>query len=717
MRYLFTILVSIAFLVGCSDRSAAPLVRMNVLDSIPVTPPALDKKYTLNSEDYRYLVDVTFDKGAVKYSSLPDGVTAATDGKSVHFASAVGGVEFRLSGRSDDGSFSVVSDSSVLVTLDAIALSSRSGAPVAISSRGVAYLKVTENSSNFLVDRLSAAGADTVKTAAAIMSAGDIVLCGSGKLAVNGKRRYALYSAGRLIVDGPMLSVENSVRDALSSDGGVAVVKGMLKINATKDAIKSKRGNVLFLGGSSQLTSVGQKGDGVQAANIYMYDGYVSVKTQGDASRGFNAKGSVYIIDGSLAVLTEGNVTFSPKKADYSSNSCVKCGKSMYMAGGYLNLENRATAGKGINCNGKMQMDGGLLLVRNYGEDVQHPTLPDAHSSAKGVKCDSVISINGGKLEILVFGKGTRCEGLESKNDIVVGGNADVYVYATDDALNSGGSIIVNGGRLYAYSADNDGIDSNNGIRINGGLVVANGSGSPEQGVDCDFDANFCITGGTLFSIGGMVGPAPNLPRNKQTTQHSVAWSGVELQRGKYINLSDASGNALLSYKLPRTLKSGGVVISMPELAGDAKYMLSMSDTVAGGSYEGNGFYHGATLTETAAVREFAFRSLVARVDADGNVESLTVDSTVYKPGMMPPPPFGAGNGAFPPPSGNGKFPPPPGGAAPGMMPPPGFDINNVPDSIKARFAPDGKFPFPPPFARGADEGYNDNNLPGGGWK
>ena len=89
---------------------------------------------------------MAFDKGAVKYSSLPDGVTAATDGKSVHFASAVGGVEFRLSGRSDDGSFSVVSDSSVLVTLDAIALSSRSGAPVAISSRspqGEAFLQTT----------------------------------------------------------------------------------------------------------------------------------------------------------------------------------------------------------------------------------------------------------------------------------------------------------------------------------------------------------------------------------------------------------------------------------------------------------------------------------------------------------------------------------------------------------------------------------------------
>ncbi len=716
MRYFFTLLVSLLLFTACADRSAAPLVRMNVFDTIPTTPPVLDKKYTLDSEDYNSLVDVTFDKGAVKYSSLPDGVTVATDGKSVHFTSAVGGVEFRLSGRSEDGSFSVVSDSSLLVTLDDVALSSRKGAPVAISSRGVAYLKVAEKSSNFLVDRPSAAGADTVKTAAAIMSTGDIVLCGSGKLAINGKRRYALYSGGRLIVDGPMLSVENSVRDALSSDGGVAVVKGLLKINSTKDAIKSKKGNVLFLGGTTQLTSVGQKGDGVQAANIYMYDGYVSVKTQGDASRGFNAKGSVYVIDGSLAVLTEGNVTFSPKKADYSSNSCVKCGKSMYMAGGYLNLENRATAGKGINCNGKMQMDGGLLLVRNYGEDVQHPTLPDAHSSAKGVKCDSVISINGGKLEILVFGKGERCEGLESKNDIVIGGDADVYVYATDDALNSGGNIIVNGGRLYAYSANNDGIDSNYGITINGGLVVANGSGSPEQGIDCDFDANFCMKGGTLVSIGGMMGLAPNLPRNKQTTQHAVAWSGVELQRGKYVNLSDASGNTLLSYKLPRTLKSGGVVVSTPELAGDTKYRLSMSDTVVGGTYGGNGFYNGATLPETAAAREFALQSLIARVDSDGNVEPLSVDSTEYKPGMMPPPPFGAGNGAFPPPPGNGKFPPP-GGGAPGMMPPPGFDINNIPDSIKKRFAPDGKFPFPPPFARGADEGYNDNNLPGDGWK
>lgn len=709
MRYLFTILVSFALLVACTDRNSVPYVRMNVLDSIPTAPPVLDGKYTFKGGNFNQLVDVTFDKGAVKYSSLPEGVTVATDGKGVHFTSVAGGVEFRLSGRSDNGCFSVVSDSSLLVTLDGLALSSAQDAPVTISSRGVAFLNVAENTSNFLVDRPWPAGADTVKTAAALMSVGDVVLCGNGKLAINGKRRNALYSAGRLIVDGPMLSVENSVRDAISSDGGVAVVKGFLKINATKDAIKSKRGNVLFLDGNTLLTSTGQKGDGVQAMNIYMYEGYVSVRTQGDASRGFNAKGSVFVVGGSLAVQTEGGAAFSPKKADYSSSACVKCGKSMYMAGGYLNLENRAAAGKGINCNGKMQMDGGLLLVRNYGDDVRHPTLPDAHASAKGIKCDSVISVNGGKMEVLVFGKGGRCEGLESKDDIIVGGDADIYIYATDDAVNAGGDIVVNSGRLYAYSADNDGIDSNSGITVNGGIVVANGCGSPEQGVDCDFDANFCITGGTLVTMGGQMGPSPNLPLNRRTTQHSVAWSGVELQRGKYVNLSDANGNALLSYRLPRTIESGGVVISLPELSGGAEYLLSMSDTAVGGTYFGNGLYSAATIAEPLNVSGFSLASLAARVDAKGNVEPLSADTLERKPGMMPPLPFGGGNGHFPPPPpGNGDFPPPP---------PPGFDFKNLPDSIKKRFPGDGNFSFPPHFARGVDEGYNADNLPGGGWK
>ena len=146
-------------------------------------------------------------------------------------------------------------------------------------------------------------------------------------------------------------------------------------------------------------------------------------------------------------------------------------------------------------------------------------------------------------------------------------------------------------GKLYAYSANNDAIDGNKGIIINGGTVIANGSGSPEQGIDCDFDGNLRVTGGTIVSIGGIFGDKPNVPRNKFSTQQSVVWSGIELQRDKFINLCNEKGEVILSYKLPRSLGRAGVVISSPQLRKECAYTLSTSDSPAGNTHMGNGLF------------------------------------------------------------------------------------------------------------------------------
>ena len=720
MKKLLSSLLLLLLIVSCGKQQTVVSTSYNILDSIPKEKPILEGKYNLDKAKFTNIVDVTFENDTVKYSKLPQGVYAMTDGRNIHFASQITGVEFRLSGQSNDGSFSVASDSAVLVTLSGVALVSRNNTPIKIACRNVAFLQCNGKVVNYLVDAANDPNATTAKTAAAIESTGETVLCGGGKIALCGKRRFAIHCNSRLLINDVTLVVENSVHDAISTTAGVAFIKGDIRINSTKDAIKAKKGNVLFLDGNISLNSTGEKGDGVQAANIYMYGSNVSIKTSGNASRGFNSKGSVYILDGSLSVLSEGGPTFSEKKADYSSNACIKCEKEMYIGGGYLNLENTATAGKGINCNGKLQMNDGILLVRNYGEDIVHPTLSEAHASAKGIKCDSTIAINGGKTEVLVFGKGERCEGMESKDEIYISGDANIYVYASDDAINSGGNFIINNGKLYAYSINNDGIDSNKGIIINGGTVIANGSGSPEQGIDCDHDANLRITGGTVVSIGGMIGDKPNIPRNKFSTQQAVTWSGIELQRDKFINLCDEKENMILSYKLPRTINRAGVVISSPLLKKDGTYSLWTSDTVAADTHMGNGLFADGKCVATEDKKEFTISTLVTKINAAGEVESISVDTMDISKGMMPPP-FGMGGGpGMPPPFANGQGGPgmPPHDFKPGMAPP--FDINNIPDSIKKHFPfpADGKMPFPPTVEgmRGKDEGYNATNLPGGGW-
>ena len=196
-----------------------------------------------------------------------------------------------------------------------------------------------------------------------------------------------------------------------------------------------------------------------------------------------------------------------------------------------------------------------------------------------------------------------------------------------------------------------------------------------------------------------MIGNKPNVPRNKFSTQQTVVWSDVELQRNKHIDLCNEKGEIILSYKLPRSIDHAGVLISSPLLHKNETYTLSTNDATASNNHIGNGLYTGGTSSATEDVQKFSFTTLITKIDSKGEVEAISVDTMDISKGMMPPP-FGMGGG-------------------PGITPPP-FDPNNIPDSIKKRFPfpADGKMPFPPPFEgmRGKDEGYNATNLPGGGW-
>lgn len=281
MKKQLSLILLLLLIAACGKKSTSTSTGYTILDSIPKEKPLLEEKYNLDKTKFNHIVDVIFDKGTVQHSKLPEGVMAQTDGKNIHFVSQLAGVEFRISGSSDDGSFSVASNSPTLITLSGVALASRKNTPIRIDCRDVAFLQCTGDIVNYLVDTPAEQNATISKTAAAIESAGDLVLCGGGKIALCGKRRFAIYSNGRLLINNVTLAVENSVHDAISAIGGVAFMKGDVHINATKDAIKAKKGNVLFIDGNISLTSTGEKGDGIQAKDIYMYGCNLSVKTTG----------------------------------------------------------------------------------------------------------------------------------------------------------------------------------------------------------------------------------------------------------------------------------------------------------------------------------------------------------------------------------------------------------------------------------------------------
>lgn len=678
--YHIMVAIFLALMVACGGSENN--IPKSIIANIPTEKPELPDEVNFIPEKFKYTVDVYYKSDTVLLSDLPHGVTASLSGANVSILSHADSVEFLLHGAADSASFALRSDKSPLITLMHLRLFSRDRAAIEVASPEVAFIQSVGNSINYIMDGMPGDTSAVLKKASALTVHGSAVLCGDGKLALRGERKAAMRTTGTLVVDGMNVSVEMARSDGLVADSGLVIKRGNMHITSWKDALKSKAGSVVLLGGNLSLNGVGKKGDAVQARNIIMYDGHLSAKITGDASRGLNSKGSVFIIGGILDVEASGNAIYSAKKNDYTSGACIKTENHFYMGGGYASLNNSGMAGKGVNCNGQLQIDGGTLLVCNSGDDVVHELYPAAHASAKGIKCDSTMLINGGTIEVLVFGKGERCEGIESKYDMTIGGNETaIYVYAYDDAINSGGNLQVNGGRIYAYSVSNDAIDSNAGIALNGGLVIANGSNSPEQGIDSDFEKDFSVTGGTIVSIGGAMGPSPCLPKSNMTSQPVVAWGGVNLQRGKSLLLSNSEGEIVMAYTIPRNIQHGGVLFSTSEFKVGDTYSLAVVDSLYGMQSLGYGLYKGGSSRGGTNV----FGSQAAMLAPD-------------MPSSMPPPGMPPHNGAMPPPP-FGDFPPKERG---GMMPPQPF-AGELPDSIKSI------------FMQRNDEGYSMGNLPGRG--
>ena len=421
-----------------------------------------------------------------------------------------------------------------------------------------------------------------------------------------------------------------------------------------------------------------------------MTAGVFNAVVGGAAADGIKTKGMLCVAGGTLAIQTSGDALYSEKKFDYSSASCFKSDSCIYIMGGNLSLESNGAGAKGISCDGRTYVTGGTLRVVTRGSCVEHEVDLNAHASSKGIKSDSTLVFSGGSVEVLVLGSGERAEGVESKGNILVCGNASVYIYAYDDALNAGSNFTISGGTLYAYSVANDAIDSNGTIDVNGGVLVADGSFSPEQGIDTDVPTDFTIRGGTVLSVGGAMGPLPALPLGKETASTVLSWGGLDFKKGSYVTIAGADGRGLLSYSLARDLNGGALLVSAPCIGGGCNVQLTLADSIAGGTAIGCGLYSGGTPLLVYNIVEIMAKAPV-NVVYGNKVEYISPD-TVTSAGMMPPPPA---NGHRPP---AGTPPPPPPGAPlpAGVQPPP---------------SPPGGFP-PFPGSRDVRSEYDEWNLP-----
>ncbi len=686
------VLCLILLLSGCGRKNeVAPSVPndADVADSLRI-PVAAVELPRFEKDLFTKRVEVVFSGSTVPLFALPQGVEAVVDGADVVIKSSVPGVEYCLSGSSDNGSVTIVSDFSPLVTLKGLSLSAMGRNTLQVSSREVIYLRCDGDA--VLSDKPGREKAP--KNSAVLKFMGRSVLLGDGSLRINAGRRSGIYADDTICIAGAGLKIASQAGNALAWEKALCVYEGSVDAAATKDVLKSK-GDIYLYGGRLSLASSHSKADGLQVAGFYQAAGAVVVNVSGDAADGIKAKADCVIAGGTMQVQASGNALFAEKKDDYSSSSCIKCSSALSIYGGELSLTSLGDGAKGISGDGNIAISGGNVKVVTKGNDVNHPVDINAHASCKGIKSDGDLWIAGGNVEVLVLGKGERAEGAESKGKMWIGGDAELYIYAYDDAINAGTSLVVDGGSTFAYSVMNDAVDSNGRVEVNAGLLVADGAYSPEQGIDTDNPADFVLRGGVLLSVGGSMGFSPCLPLGRETVAPLVSWSGLSLKTGDYATISDNSGKALLSYRLARDIEDASLLFSVPGMESDERYTLSLSKDFSGGESLRKGLYKDGTPLSVYESMDFVQEALLSVVRGR-EVRSIDPDTFDVK-GMMSPPPPPPGHHAV-----DGPMPPPP---PPGMP----FGKGGMPQMG------DGSFPPPPPNRNmHADrvDMYDENNLP-----
>lgn len=533
---------------------------------------ATDKEAdTVVAGDDTYWENVEFAKTiTVKYAASSATVTPSDAGvingaDVALILNGMGAVEVIAEGVSEDGQLKIYGNSPVKLTLNGLTLTSEKSAAINIQNKSVLYVHLQEGTKNYICDAKSqkeesyypdGIGASDEKRNGALYCKGSVVFSGSGLLQLDGKKKHGI-----------------SVKSSLTLRPGVTIAVNDVADNCIK------------------------------AEGISVLGGYIWAKTSAEAGKCLSSDADVEIKGGQLKLYTSGGSIYEEDENDTSSPAGVKADGNMLISGGEILCVSTGEGGKGLNLDGTLTLEEGLVNVVTSGGKYVYNAALDLDSSPKGVKADGEITINGGLLNIQVTGKSDGSEGLESKSKITVNGG-EVFVYAYDDAINVGGDnpvgMEINGGKIFAFADNNDGIDSNGKLCVNGGLVIASGSAVPEEGLDCDHSQNFIVKGGTLIGTGGAA-----ISTSTSSTQRSVIYNGVNAKTGEMFVVTDSEGTPILKYEMPRTMNSMAVFFSSPDIKSGGTYTVYSGGTLSGNTFNWNGWFEDGNYTDGTELGTF----------------------------------------------------------------------------------------------------------------
>ena len=502
-------------------------------------------------------------------------------------------ITYQLSGTTTDGEFALDGSYKCTVSLAGVTLTNPSGPAINISNKKRIQISAKNGTVNTLTD-----GADANESwKACLYSKGQIQLQGKGSLTVNGNTKHAIKSGDYITVKNLTLNLKSTSGDGISCNKYFVMNSGNVTISGVGDD-----GIQCDFEDDDTVTGETTDHEDENSGNVYIQGGTLNISTTAAGSKGVKAAGTLYINETStttiITVTNSGGVDASDS-SDLVASACLKADKAIDISGGTLTLTNSGQGGRAINTDGTLTISGGNIDAQaqgsNYGSSNQGGggfpggwggggnSSSSNHKYAKGVKADGDITIKGGTINI--YSK--NHEGLESKGTITIS-DGQLYVQASDDAINAASHLTVSGGYVCGYSTGNDGLDSNGNMYIKGGLVYAICSGSPEVGLDANTEGGYklYLTGGTIIAIGGI----ENGSSLSQSCYSANSWN-----KNTWYALT--IGNDTFAFKTPSS-GGNGIVVS-----GASQPTLKSGVTVSSGNsiFSGMG-YTDASISDGTAV-------------------------------------------------------------------------------------------------------------------
>lgn len=522
--------------------------------------PADDEDYIENNS-FTTVVTVKFREGGATVDGIVDGVEVTASDAHVTVNSTIGGVQYVLSGTTGNGSFKVYSGKKYSLRLAGVDITNPTGAAINCQSGKRCYLVVADGTFNRLADGATYSTVDGEDMKGVLFAEGKLLMSGEGRLRVYGKGKHGLVSDDY----------------------------------------------ILFRPGADVYVKA-EGGSGIKANDgIYVRGGVINAETSATAAKALTCDGEVVIDGGRTTLLTSGGGEWDDDDQDVKGCAGIKADLNLTINGGSLLAKSTGAGGKGLSSDAEIIVNGGDVKVITTGASFVQGSYD---TKAKGVKADGNLTVNGGTITIRTTG-GDGSEGLESKGTLTVN-DGTIQIYSSDDAINSAGDLIFNGGKVFAYSTGNDAIDSNSTLAVNGGVVIACGATSPEGGFDCD-NSSFAITGGTIIGLGGDT----SVPTTSAVKQPAIVLGGANLKAGTYLTLSDANGNNLYAFSVPRAYSQYTLLTSAPGLKTGSKFTLSTGATVNGGT-SFLGYVTGGAVTGGTSIASQTISSGVTTIGYSG---------------------------------------------------------------------------------------------------